>query len=97
MSKFSKIDENNIVIWTIAADQHFIDSGSVGDSTDWKEGGSIGDTYDDVNNVFIKPQPYSSWTLDSNFEWQPPIPKPVDGKNYDWDGDKSNWKKIPEE
>ncbi len=44
----------------------------------------IGDTYDPVNDVFICPQPYPSWTLDDNFDWQPPTPMPTDGKRYAW-------------
>ena len=41
-----------------------------------KQRPDIGDLYDFTNDVFIKPQPYASWTLDSNFDWQPPIAKP---------------------
>lgn len=44
-----------------------------------------GYTYDAVNDVFICPQPYPSWVLDENFDWQPPTPKPVvEGKEYAW-------------
>lgn len=35
-----------------------------------------GYTYDPINDVFILPQPYASWTLDSNFDWQPPVVEP---------------------
>jgi hypothetical protein len=41
-----------------------------------KQYAGIGYTYDAVNDIFIAPQPYPSWTLDSNFDWQPPTPKP---------------------
>jgi hypothetical protein len=34
----------------------------------------IGGTYDPVNDVFISPQPYVSWTLNENFKWVPPVP-----------------------
>jgi hypothetical protein len=44
-----------------------------------KQFAGIGFTYDAVNDVFLKPQPYASWSLDNNFDWQPPTPKPVDG------------------
>ena len=50
-----------------------------------KQYAGIGYTYDPVNDVFICPQPYGSWTLDDNFDWQPPTPKPVvEGKEYAW-------------
>jgi len=48
-----------------------------------------GFTYDAVNDVFICPQPYPSWTLDENFDWQPPTPRP-DG-NYYWDETTQTW------
>ena len=52
---------------------------------------AVGYTYDKTNDVFILPQPYSSWSLDSNFDWQPPTAMPDDGKEYDWDEDKKTW------
>ena len=44
-------------------------------------------------DIFIQPQPYPSWTLDSNFDWQPPKKQPTseDGKKYKWDEDKKSW------
>jgi hypothetical protein len=36
----------------------------------------IGYTYDRNKENFIAPQPYPSWTLDSNYDWQPPVPQP---------------------
>lgn len=53
-------------------------------------------TYDAVNDVFIAPQPWESWVLDENFEWQPPTPKPVDGKNYFWFEPNQQWIEIVE-
>lgn len=41
-----------------------------------KQYAGIGYTYDADADVFIAPQPYPSWTLDSNHDWQPPTPKP---------------------
>ena len=50
-----------------------------------KQYAGIGYTYDAVNDVFICPQPYGSWTLDDNFDWQPPTPMPVvEGKKFAW-------------
>jgi hypothetical protein len=43
-----------------------------------KQYAGVGFTYDAVNDVFIAPQPYPSWLLDDNFNWQPPSPKPYD-------------------
>jgi hypothetical protein len=104
MSHFAKIDKDNIVTKVIVAEQDFINSGKVGDSFLWiqtsysnsfrKQFAGIGDTYDKVNDVFISPQPYGSWTLDASFDWQPPTAMPDDGKVYDWNEDTQAWDKI---
>ena len=39
-----------------------------------KQYASRGFTYNPTQNVFIKPQPFSSWSLDGNNDWQAPIP-----------------------
>lgn len=57
-----------------------------------KQYAGIGYTYDPVNDVFIAPQPYGSWTLDDNFDWQPPTPMPVvEGKRYAWFEPNKQW------
>ena len=48
-----------------------------------------GYTYDSVNDVFIEPKPFLSWTLDSNLDWQPPVSKP-EGLYY-WDEQSLSW------
>ena len=48
----------------------------------------IGHTYDSTNDVFYSPQPYASWTLDTNtWYWVCPLTYPNDGKVYSWDED----------
>ena len=41
-----------------------------------KQYAGIGYTYDAVKNKFIAPQPFNSWTLDSNDDWQAPVTLP---------------------
>ncbi len=104
MSHFVKIDSNNIVTNGIVAEQDFINSGAVGDSFLWvqtsynnnfrKQYAGIGHTYDKVNDVFISPKPYPSWTLDASFDWQPPTAKPDDDKMYTWNEDTQAWEEI---
>jgi hypothetical protein len=55
-----------------------------------KQYAGVGDTYDAVNDVFIAPQPYPSWSLDENYDWQPPTPQPTEGK-WDWDEATLSW------
>lgn len=56
-----------------------------------KQYAGIGYTYDDTADVFIEPQPYPSWTLDVNHDWQPPIPYPTEKGMWYWDEDQMNW------
>ena len=58
-----------------------------------KQFAGIGFTYDEVNDVFIRQQPYASWTLDNNFDWQPPTPMPTEGL-YSWNEEKLEWVKY---
>jgi len=55
-----------------------------------KQYAGIGYTYDAINDVFIAPQPYPSWSLDENFDWQPPTPRPEEGFWY-WDENSLSW------
>ena len=50
----------------------------------------IGFSYDPIADVFIAPQPYPSWSLDENFDWQPPTPRPTEGLWY-WDESTLTW------
>ena len=58
-----------------------------------KQFASIGDTYDPVADVFIAPQPYSSWSLDENYNWQSPTPMPTEGI-WIWDEDNLSWIEV---
>jgi hypothetical protein len=55
-----------------------------------KQYAGIGYKYDVDADVFIALQPYPSWSLDENFDWQAPISKPIEGKWY-WDEEIGNW------
>ena len=103
MSHFAEI-KDGIVQRVIVAEQDFINSGKVGDSFNWvqtsynhnfrKQYAHIGGTYDKVNDVFITPKPYPSWTLDSDFDWQPPIVWPTPEVNYIWNEDTKAWDEM---
>ena len=57
-----------------------------------KQYAGIGFSYDLINDVFIAPQPYPSWSLDDNFNWQAPTPKP-EGL-FTWDEPTLTWIEI---
>ena len=55
----------------------------------------IGFTYDPVADHFFAPQPYPSWTLDTDAKWQAPIPVPVEeGKFFAWDESTLSWVEV---
>jgi hypothetical protein len=58
-----------------------------------KQYAGIGFTYDAVKDQFVAPQPYPSWTLDSNNDWQAPTPKPEG--SFIWDEETLAWVATP--
>ena len=61
-----------------------------------KQYAGIGYAYNEPNDVFTIPQPFPSWTLDENFDWQPPTPYPDDGQPYQWNEETQTWDLITE-
>ena len=62
-----------------------------------KQYAGIGVTYDASKDKFILPQPYPSWSLDSNDDWEAPVTKPtiteIDSEPVliNWDEDNQKW------
>ena len=52
----------------------------------------IGHVYREDIDAFVDQQPYPSWTLDANADWQPPVQMPEDGNEYIWDEASISWK-----
>jgi len=48
-----------------------------------------GYTYDETADVFIVPQLFPSWSLDENYDWQPPVPRPEG--DYLWNEPTLSW------
>jgi hypothetical protein len=101
MSHYAKII-NGIVTDVIVADQEFIDSGAVGNPTQWiqtsynasirKNYAGIGYLYNEELDIFIEPKPFQSWLLDiENGTWKAPVDKPDDNKNYIWNEESLSW------
>jgi len=112
MSHWAEIDNNNKVIRVVVGDnndpnndegyQWLIDNlGGTWIKTSYnnsirKQYAGVDYTYDAINDVFITPQPFSSWSLDTNFDWQPPVFYPTDGKRYTWDEATTSWVEVTE-
>ena len=104
MSYFAKLN-NNIVTEVIVAEQDFINSGNVGDSSLWvqtsysgsfrKNYAGVGYTYDQTRDAFIPAKPYASWTLvEDTCQWTAPTAYPDDGEKYNWNEENERWDTI---
>jgi len=105
MSHWAELNENNIVLRVTVGSNNEPDEGyewlinNLGGT--WiktsynnnirKQFAGIGYKYDATADVFIAPQPYPSWTLDENFDWQAPTPKPEDDGIYTWNESTLSW------
>lgn len=110
MAHFAEIDLNNKVTRVLVVDNSQEHRGQEFLAVDCNLGGTwiqtsynsnirgkfagIGDTYDPVNDRFISKQPYPSWLLDADFNWQAPVPYPTDDKSYNWNEDTQSWDEI---
>ncbi len=93
MSTYAEINDENIVVNIIVADAEFVatqPNKTYVEYTDENPAG-IGWTYDSDADVFVAPQPFPSWTLDENHDWQPPTAMPEDGKPYRWSEEDLVW------
>ena len=61
-----------------------------------KKYAGLGDRYDASKNKFIGQQPFASWSLDDNDDWQAPVTYPTDTDDYSisWDEDNQRWTGI---
>ena len=55
----------------------------------------IGFTYSVEHDAFIPPQTHPSWTLNNvTCLWDPPTPRPNDGKLYIWNEETKSWEQV---
>lgn len=109
MSHFAELDENNIVLRVLVGDNNLPNEGydwfveNLGgrwvqtsyNATIRKNFAGIGYTYDEELDAFIAPQPFESWTLNTQTaRWMSPTPYPQDGRIYEWDEENLNWKEV---
>jgi hypothetical protein len=109
MSHFAELDENNIVLRVLVGDNNLPNEGydwfveNLGgtwvqtsyNGTIRKNFAGIGFTYDEELDAFIAPQPFESWTLNTQTaKWMSPSPYPQDGRIYEWDEENLNWKEV---
>jgi hypothetical protein len=55
----------------------------------------VGDIYREDLDAFISPSPFDSWVLNvETLRWQPPTPRPTDGKEYVWNDGTTSWVEV---
>lgn len=110
MAHFAQVDDNNIVTQVLVVPDeqeyrgHDYLANDLGLGGRWiqtsynnrirKQYAGIGYTYDEAADVFVAPQPYASWTLDENHDWQAPKPRPEDGLMYFWNEETLDWEAV---
>lgn len=108
------VHNNELLVNGVENEQKGIDfcKSLFGSNTNWiqtsynhnfrKQYACINFTYDSIKNKFIAPQPYPSWSLDNNDDWQAPVPRPSlteeqisEGKFYGWNEENLSWDLKP--
>lgn len=110
MAHFAEIDENGIVTQVLVVpdseehrgQEYLADDLGLGGT--WvqtsynhrirKQYAGIGYTYDAEADVFVAPQPFPSWLLDENHDWQPPTPRPEGDEIYVWNEEQLAWEIV---
>ncbi len=110
MAHYAQIDEDGIVLQVLVVPDGQENRGQEYLAEDLALGGTwvktsynskirkqfagIGMKYDKNKDIFIAEQPYLSWSLDENNDWQAPVPYPTDGVLYTWNEEIKDWEAI---
>jgi hypothetical protein len=75
-----------------------------GEDTNWRQTSynatirknyaGIGYTYDEDLDAFYAPQPFGSWVLNDDAQWEAPVAYPTDGKLYAWFETNQEWVEV---
>jgi hypothetical protein len=106
MSHFAELDENNIVLRVLVGDNDapnegydwFVENlGGRWVQTSYnanfrKNFAGVGFTYNEELDAFVPPKPFESWLLnEETCLWESPVPRPEDGKIYNWNEETLTW------
>jgi len=110
MAHWAELDESNIVLRVLVTDNNdpagdegyswlLNNLGGTWIQTSYngnirKNYAGIGYTYQLEIDAFVAPQPFDSWGLDEQAQWQPPTPYPEDKKSHRWDEPTLSWVEI---
>jgi len=110
MAHFAKIKDDKVIEVIVAEQEHintldgewvqtsyntFGGEHKLGETPLRKNFAGVGYTYDRVKDVFIPPNPYTSWTInETTCLWEAPVAYPDDGKEYIWNEKIINWEEV---
>ena len=114
MAHWAEIDENNVVLRVVVGDNNDPagDEGytwllnNLGgnwvktsyNGTIRKNYAGVGYTYDEALDAFVPPQPFASWTLNTETAlWEAPVAYPTDGGVYVWDEESASWEVLADD
>ena len=92
MKNFARIQNGLVVNIEVATDEWVAEQNNEFLFIESTAGVSIGAQWNGTK--FILVQPFSSWTLDANNDWQAPSQKPEG--NFYWDESSLSWLPIPD-
>ena len=59
---------------------------------------SVGDTYDNIKDVFIPKKTFNAQVLnETSCTWELPVAYPTDGHTYMWDDQNNIWEQVSED
>jgi len=87
MKQYARI-ENNIVVNIIVADDSFI-SGQSGQWIEYSDSRTAYIGTELVDGFLVSPKPFPSWTLNSSYDWQAPVTRPVG--DFVWNEETQSW------
>ena len=99
---FAQIDDNNVVTYVAVVTREFLEANPERYPGRWvetfyhtegKNTAGVGAVYDEASQNFILSQPFPSWTLDENSDWQPPVARPEEGL-WAWNEETLAWVEV---
>lgn len=90
MKNFARIQDGLVVNIEAATDEWVAEQNDEFLFIETTSGVSVGAQWN--GEKFILIQPFPSWVLDSNNDWQPPIPQP--NEDCYWDEESLSWQPI---
>ena len=93
MIRYARIDNSLVSNVFICSDSEIINMPGYNIKvTEQTKNAVVGGSYDFVNNKFIDPKPYESWTLDeTSFEWVSPSGENPNILTKIWDEESLSW------